>query len=365
MPDHTDDSPWLPIPDFYDPQNAASWSYGPDQQALFQAAQHYRRKHEVSPANKDAQRLHLLLVDLQKDFCLPQGALFVAGRSGSGAIDDNRRIASFIYRNLEAITEVTCTLDTHFPYQIFFPSFWQDANGEPPSPYRTITTDDIHARRLVPNPAVASWLCDGDVKWLERQVVFYCGELERAGKYTLYLWPPHCILGSDGHALAGVIHEARLFHSYVRGSRSWAEIKGGHALTESYSVLAPEVLMRHDGNPLAQPNTELIDTLLSADAVFIAGQAASHCVRATIEDLLDETSSRGRDLARKVYILADCMSAVTVPDPHAPGEFLFDFTSQAEEALARFAEAGMHVIRSTDPLCELPNLRGRPSPRWR
>ena len=79
---------------------------------------------------------------------------------------------------------------------------------------------------------------------------FYCAELEKAGKYHLYLWPPHCLLGSDGHALAGVVHEARMFHSFARGAQSWVEVKGGNPLTENYSVLRPEVLMRHDGQPL-------------------------------------------------------------------------------------------------------------------
>ena len=55
---------------------------------------------------------------------------------------------------------------------------------------------------------------------IQRRVEFYCAELEAAGKYTLYLWPPHCLLGSDGHALAGVIHEARLFHAFTGGSKA-------------------------------------------------------------------------------------------------------------------------------------------------
>jgi hypothetical protein len=84
--------------------------------------------------------------------------------------------------------------------------------------------------------------------------------------------------------------------------------------------------------------------------VIIAGQAASHCVKSSIEDLLGEIRAVDADLTRKVYVLADCMSSVTVPDPTRPGEFLADFTPQAEEALRRFAEAGMHVVRSTEPV---------------
>jgi nicotinamidase-related amidase len=255
---------------------------------------------------------------------------------------------------MHVLTNITTTMDTHFAFQIFFPSFWLDKDDRPLAPFREISTDDIDRGDVRPNPAVASWLCNGDYRWLLEQARFYCAELEQAGKYRLYLWPPHCILGSDGHSLVGVLHEARMFHSYARSVQSWVEVKGGNALTENYSVLRPEVLMRYDGQPLAQRNTAFTSTLLSADAVIIAGQAASHCVKSSIDDLLDEIVARDKLLARKVYILADCMSAVTVPD--GKGGFVADFTPQAEAALGRFADAGMHVVRSTDPIATWPGI---------
>jgi nicotinamidase-related amidase len=346
----------LPVPAFYDPAHAREWAYAPDQQALFAAAEAWRREHGIPPAARDRKRVQLLLIDLQKDFCFPRGSLYVGGRSGSGAMDDSDRIARFLYRNLEAVTDVTCTLDTHFPFQIFSPSFWLDENGEPPAPHQEITVEMIRTGTVRPNPDIAWWLCDGDVAWLERQVEFYCRELEKAGRYKLYLWPPHCILGSDGHPLVGVIHEARLFHAWVRGAKGWIETKGDLPLTENYSVLAPEVLMRHDGHPLADRNARFLKTLLKSDAVIIAGQAASHCVKSSIDDLLGEILTHSETLARKVYILRDCMSSVAVPDPERPGAFLFDFTPQAEEALERFASHGMHVVRSTDPIAEWPGI---------
>ncbi len=152
-----------------------------------------------------------------------------------------------------------------------------------------------------------------------------------------------------------MVQEARLFHAFARGAQSWVELKGDNPLTENYSVLRPEVPGRHDGPPLAQRNTRLVETLLSADAVVIAGQAASHCVKSTIDDLLGEMVAKDAALARKVYLLTDCMSAVTVPD--GKGGFAADFTPQAEAALRRFADAGMHLVKSTDPLANWPDLR--------
>jgi nicotinamidase-related amidase len=344
----------LPLPPFFQPAHAARWDYAPEPRRLAADAAAWRRAHGLRPSGADERRLHLVLIDVQKDFCLPEGSLYVGGRSGRGAIDDSRRIAEFVYRNLGAITEITTTLDTHFAYQIFFPSFWVDAAGQPLEPHRVITAEQIGAGEVRPNPAVARWLCNGNYGWLVEQVGYYCRELERAGKYQLYLWPPHCLLGGDGHALVGVVHEARLFHAFARGAQSWVEVKGGNPLTENYSVLRPEVIGRHDGGALAQRNTHFLDDLLAADAVLIAGQAASHCVKSTIDDLLAEIAGADPALARKIYVLTDCMSAVTVPDGR--GGFAADFTDDAAAAQQRFAAAGMHLVRSTDPITSWPGL---------
>jgi nicotinamidase-related amidase len=122
-------------------------------------------------------------------------------------------------------------------------------------------------------------------------------------------------------------------------------------------VLRPEVLTRFDGQALAQRNTQFLKTLVSADAVLIAGQAASHCVKSSIEDLLEEIASQDAALAKKVYVLTDCMSSVTVPD--GKGGFAADFTPQAEQAFDRFAKAGMNLVRSTDPVASWPGMEQR------
>src|SRR5512134_606632 len=133
----------LPLPPFFDPRAAARWSYRPDETALAAAAAGWRAQHGVRPSASDETRVHLLLIDVQKDFCFPEGSLYVAGRSGTGAVDDSRRIAQFIYTNLGAISDITTTLDTHFAYQIFFPSFWIDRDDKPLTPHTVITADMV------------------------------------------------------------------------------------------------------------------------------------------------------------------------------------------------------------------------------
>jgi len=346
----------VPLPSFYRPEHAASFGYRPDAAALLREAASWREQHGIAPASGDALHTRLLLIDVQKDFCFPEGALFVGGRSGRGALEDNRRMAEFIHRNLSRLTSITATLDTHHPFQIFFPSFWIDRDGAPLPAHRTVTVDDLDAGRARPDPALASWLSGGDAQWLLAQARHYCETLEREGRYTLYLWPPHCLLGSEGHALVGVLQEARLFHAYARRAQNRLTSKGEHPLSENYSVIRPEVLTRHDGGILGTRDTDLLDELLSVDRLIIAGQAASHCVRSTVDDLLEGIRARDPALARRVYLLTDCMSSVAVPD--GQGGFVSDFTEETEAALSRYAEAGMQLVRAQTPLEGWPGFEG-------
>ena len=87
-------------------------------------------------------------------------------------------------------------------------------------------------------------------------------------------------------------------------------MKGTHPLTENYSIVQPEVLERFDGKPLAQKNTRFLETMHRADAIIVAGQAKSHCVRASSEHLIREIKSQDPSLVKKMYVLEDCMSSV-------------------------------------------------------
>ncbi len=344
----------LPVPLFFSPANAESWSYSPNAGDLFVAARSWASRHRISPSAADSVHTLLLLVDLQKDFCLPQGSLYVGGRSGRGAVEDNQRLCSFVYRNLADISETLSTLDSHLPHQIFFPSFWLDEAGEPVPAHTIVSVRDVREGKFRPREELAAWLAGGDEGWLRRQAQAYCDELEARGRYSLYLWPPHCLVGSAGHGFAGVVEEARLFHAYARGAEAGLVFKGLSPLTEHYSVLGPEILLAHDGSALAEAEGGVLDRLLAADRLVVAGQASSHCVKSTLEDLLAAIEERGSALARRVYLLEDCMSAVVVPSPTAGAEPLADFSEQAEGVLDRCRQAGMHVVASTDPMDAWP-----------
>jgi nicotinamidase-related amidase len=346
----------LPVPPHFDSRNAARWDYSPNVGRLAMLADEWRETHQIPSGASGGTKVELLIVDAQKDFCFPEGTLYVGGRSGRGAIDDSVRLAEFIYRNLDRISGITTTMDSHLPYQIFFTSFWLDADGGRFPEYTVVSTDMVASGMARPNPALADWLAEGDYAWLRDQAEFYCRELERTGKYQLTLWPYHGLLGTEGHALAGVIAEACLFHSFVWRSQLHVEVKGTHPLTEHYSVLNPEVLLSHDGRPLATKSTALLQKLHAADALIVAGQAASHCVRWTIDDIYAEIRASDPAAAGRITILRDCSSAVAVPDGR--GGFLADYTDETEAAYARFEAEGMHVVDSAGPISTWDWLHG-------
>jgi nicotinamidase-related amidase len=339
----------LPLPPHHDPAHARDPGYFvANAHALHQAAVQWREQQRLKPAVGDATRVHLLVIDPQFDFSFPGGTLFVGGRSGAGAMEDSVRVAQFVYRHLHVLSEITCTMDSHLPYQVFYPTAHLRDNGSHPEPFSVISTEQYQRGEYRANPAMARHI-GADPVWLQRQFVDYCQKLEQTGKYQLTLWPYHCLVGSHGHQLAGAVDEARLFHAFARGAANVPEIKGGNPLTEHYSIFQPEVMTTWDGRPIpgVQKNTRLIETLLRSDMVIVTGEAASHCLAWTIDDLLTHILANDPTLARKVYILRDCTSAVVIPG-------VVDYTDQAEAAFARFQDAGMHLVQSTDPIDSWP-----------
>ncbi len=338
----------LPIPTHFDAKKVGEvWRVLYQERAPEAAA--WAKQQNIQPAAKDKTRICLMIIDAQNTFCIPKFELFVSGRSGTGAIDDNVRLCEFIYRHLGTITAIYPTMDTHTAMQIFHPIFWINDAGEHPAPMTVIPLADVNSGKWKVNPAIAWSVAQGNYLALQRHALHYVQKLSDGGKYPLIIWPYHSILGGIGHALVSSVEEALFFHCIARHSQTGFEIKGGNPLTENYSVLRPEVLDGADGRPIAQKNARFIQKLLEYDAVIIAGQAKSHCVAWTIDDLLTEIQVQDPNLAKKVYLLEDCTSPVVVPG-------IVDFTDQGEEAFRRFAKAGMHLVKSTTAINQWPDI---------
>jgi nicotinamidase-related amidase len=330
----------LPLPSFFDPLSA-SHVFRVRYQQRAEEARAWAGAHDLRPAAEDRRRVALLLVDVQNTFCLPEFELFVAGRSGRGAVDDAARIAELLYRRLDRVTQVVATLDTHAAAQVFHPVFWLDAHGRHPAPHTVIELADVESGRFRVNPALAAALAPAAGLDVEAWGRHYTRALAEGGKYPLVVWPYHSMLGGIGHALVALVEEAVFFHSVARQSPTRVEVKGRHPLTESYSALGPEVNRDPAGRPLLPKARELVDHLLGFDEILVAGEARSHCVAWTVEDLLAEIRARDPGLARRVVLLDDCSSPVVVPG-------VIDFTDAAEAAYARFEAAGMRRTRAAD-----------------
>ena len=338
----------LPLPAHYDPARVGQvWRVPYEDRA--REAPAWADEHGIGRAADDGFRVCLLAVDVQNTFCIPDFELFVAGRSGSGAVDDNRRLCEFVYRNLGTITQVFPSLDTHDATQVFHAIWLVDEQGNHPEPYSVVSADDVASGRWSVNTAAIEAL-GIDPSYAERHLAHYTERLAEGGKYDLTIWPYHAMLGGIGHALVSAVEEAVFFHGIARQSPPDFQVKGNNPLTEHYSMLGPEVTDGPDGDRLGGKNADLIAKLLGFDAVVVAGQAKSHCMAWTIDDLLEDPDVRER-LAERTYLLEDCTSPVAVPG-------VVDYTEHADAAFERYASAGMNLVRSDRPMEEWPGLGG-------
>ncbi len=246
-------------------------------------------------------RIHLVIIDPQNDFCdLPDAYLpastdkqlrIVPTLPVAGAHADMLRVAALITAAGATLTDISVTLDSHQHIDIAHPTFWRDGNGSAIGPFTPITAADVRAGRYVPRIEAA----------LPR-VLGYLDRLEAAARYTHMVWPVHCEIGSWGHNV-----HCDVLAAYNR----WEEatlctvnkvMKGTNPWTEHYSAIRAEVPDPADA--ATGVNTAFIAQLRDADLIVIAGEAGSHCVKATTEHIVEHLG------AGKLTLLVDCMSPV-------------------------------------------------------
>jgi nicotinamidase-related amidase len=270
-------------------------------------------------------------------FCLPGASLFVPG-----AVEDSRRAIEWLYRNLASITALYFTLDTHSVFQIFHPTSWVGRDGKTPAPFTPISAREVREGQWTPV------LADPSVSNPRDAAIEYCEKLEATGRYVLTIWPHHALLGGVSHALLPALMEAAVYHSVARRADPVFEIKGRARFTENYSALSPEVRTL-GGREVGVFNASLFDGLMAHDRVYVLGQAKSHCVLETLRDLESECRRRDAGLLGRIFVLEDATSPVP-PPPLDPLPEALDFPRVAERAFRGFAEAGMRLVRTSDPV---------------
>ena len=247
---------------------------------------------------------HLLVVDPQNDFCdLPATYLGTDPLSGGslqpalpvpGAHADMLRLADLIAKGGKGISGISVTLDSHHRLDIAHPTFWADSEGRAVTPFTPITAAKVRAGKYAPRDPAA----------LPR-TLRYLDALEAAGRYTLMVWPVHCEIGTWGHGIHADVRAAYLGWESEAGKTVSTVIKGTNPWTEHYSAIQAEVPDEDDDS--TQLNRQLIGALAAADRVYIAGEAGSHCVKATTEHIV---ANLPEDRIGRLVLLTDCVSPV-------------------------------------------------------
>ena len=265
---------------------------------------------KIKPANQDAENVLLLGIDFQKDF-LEGGALGVSGANG-----DVERVTRWIYSNMKKITEIAVSIDTHIPQQIFHPCWWIDSNGNHPDPFTAITLADLDAGK---------WnVCIAPIESRE-----YVMNLEKNAQLVLVIWPYHCLKGTVGAALDSQFANMVLFHSVARMSIGTKLVKGENPYSEMYGIIKPEYDKKN------YINLAFLNKIEQYSKVVIAGEAASHCVLRSIQQILEHFANKP-EVTKNIYILEDCMSFI-------PG---FENTKQTYVDLQK--KYGINLVNSTN-----------------
>src|SRR5690349_6095358 len=99
-------------------------------------------------------RMHLLLIDPQNDFCdipaaelpphpLRPGERIAPALPVAGAHADMQRLARWLNAASERIEHIHVTLDSHQPFDIAHPGFWRDEQGRSAPPFTVISHNDV------------------------------------------------------------------------------------------------------------------------------------------------------------------------------------------------------------------------------
>lgn len=252
-----------------------------------------------------AQKIHLLAIDPQNDFCdipvdgQPFNPLVRGGRISPalpvpGADADMLRLSAMIDRLGDKLYDIHVTLDSHSPLDIAHPTWWRNEKGDAPAPFTQISAADVRN---------GVWRSRNPLA--QAHSLKYVESLEANGRYVLIIWPEHCLIGSWGHNIHAAV--ANSLNAWARRRLDVVDYvtKGSNALTEHYSAVQAEVPDTSD--PSTMLNSRLIKTLAEADVILIAGEALSHCVASTVRDIADNF---GEENIKKLVLLTDCSSSV-------------------------------------------------------
>lgn len=292
---------------------------------------------ERSGANKmikSKQKVAILAIDPQYDFHdIPDESKVISGLSNDGTIikvepalpvpgswEDANRLAAFIRKFSNNINKINVTLDTHQRFDIAHELYWTNSKGERPTPFTLITNQNIKDRTWFPV-----------YEAMYQHVLDYTEALEEEGKYTLIIWPTHCLVGEPGHNIVEPVRSAIAEWETSRCTRYMPLSKGHNPQTEHYGGCEAEYPMPND--PTTRLNKNFISSIEDNDLVIITGQALSHCVASTVRQIIDNFDESN---IKKLVLLEDTSSPVS------------GFEQQAKDFVKDMTAKGMRTAKTSD-----------------
>ena len=294
--------------------------------------------------------VHLLLVDPLGSFCnevpaeeqqvVHDGELCVPG-----AAQDMERVATLI-EDPNLFDKIWVFRDQHPWLHISHPCWFYTENLEFPDPFTTISLEAPKKGYALADYKILGTAVSGEETyysvdpeyhhWTVRYLQQVAKRVNKEGHPPHTIWPPHCLDGTPGAMVVPCVANALLEWSETRRKVvSWIP-KGQCPFVESHSGIEPVVPYPKFGMSTGWINmrqdmvTFLLSEMHNADIVVVAGEAATHCVPATLDDIVAAFEEQGvaMNFAQKCVLLTDAMSNV-------PG-----FEPQADEFLHRMALLG-------------------------
>lgn len=284
--------------------------------------------------------IHLLVIDPQNDFCdlpsnylpsnpLIEGEVQTPQLAVPGAHADMLRLADFIRRGMSGLTGVSITLDSHHRVGIERPAMWMNADGSPMQPFTEVKVEDVRAGKYLPRRFQDT-----------ARVLAYLDALQAGGRYVHMVWPAHCEIGTWGHNVHADVRDAYCMWEECELGVVNKVTKGSNPWTEHYSAVMAEVADAND--PATQLNLGLLNLLANADLIPVAGEAGSHCVKATVEHIANHFGPAG---VSKLVLLEDCISPVGGFEPQYQ-EFLSDMRARGVQVSTSSAVLGELLVNS-------------------
>ena len=320
-------------PGFFQSEKAGQW-FKPDLGAAMREGIEFGLKNKLKPAAqliKDAVARALMATDLQADF-RDGGRLPVKGTDEVVLRTCTRLINGIVE---DYFAGIMFSLDGHAPFHISFDYYWRDKDGLPLDLSKhggaSILTLEDEAKCVF---KVQAFNADGpytvgyyQARFDMKDSVAYWKHLQATNQGPIWVFVPHCIIGTDGTDLHPLLAETIAFACGARSMQPTIIHKGHLSNTDWFGPLEP---CRPDSNH-AQGGfqKEVIDVMKRFQTVEFVGVAEDFCdynMKRQTMDKLDGTEYIG-----KLRFIADGTAPIIPNAKH-----VLELNAKAKKAGVRF-----------------------------